>query len=519
MDPAAGGWKGRLDALASWYPLGLGLVPVLGLYVANADQVPWHHILVPLAISQAVIGAALLLLRRRLDHHRAALAVTALLIAFFGFGYLLDPVQAVGWLPYGTFVGPQLLVAIPLAAAAAAAVVALARSTANLRDVSRIAAVMLASLAVLNGATAVFSAAAPSASDALRLELQPAAPGPRPDIYYIIPDGYGSNQVLESVYGYNNSAFLSDLEGLGFGVAPAATANYPMTALSLSSTLNMVYLDPLAAEMEGSANWMAALDRTEDSNLLRYLTGAGYHTVHVSSGWGATASNAHFEEEVDCGGPTPYTMELIHSTLLRLFENRLVGGPLRDRLACQLDAIEAVAAQPGPTFTFAHLIAPHPPFVYAAEGGANRAGEMELAGDPWLDRAGYLGQLEFLNARLTALVASILETSPDAIIVIQADHGPASRLAALGTRTLPVYSGEPGPRLAAAMEERYGILAAYHAPGISIPDDLTPVNGFRTLLRDLFGADLAPLEDRHFYAGYASPYRFSDVGSIVGSGS
>ncbi len=488
----------------------------MGLYMANADKVQLVHVVMPLVLCLASIAGLLLLLRRVLDAHRAALAASVLIVAFFGYGYAVEPVQGFGWLPHGTRLAPQLWLALPVAAGVAWILVRLVRSSASLLDLSRVVAVVLAALTVLNAGTVAFGARGLEPSDALRLEAE-LTPAASPDIYYIIPDGYASERVLHEVYGYNNGPWLDGLEARGFAVPANASSNYPMSALSLASSLNMVYLDPLAVEMGRSENWMAALERTENSNVLRLLAGAGYHTIHVGSGWGATASNPHFAQEVDCGGPTSFTMELIHYSALRLVENALVGAALRDRIDCQFDAVAEVAGDQRPTFTFAHVIAPHPPFVFAADGSANRNGELELAGDPWMDHAGYVAQLQYINSRIDATVDAILSTSPDAVILIQGDHGTASRFAARDGRTLPVLPDEPGPELRAAIQERFGILAAFHVPGLQVPDTVSPVNSFRLVFNHLFGSDFEVLEHHNWYAGYARPYSFTDVTGIVGA--
>src|SRR5215211_254514 len=73
-------------------------------------------------------------------------------------------------------------------------------------------------------------------------EIGFTVPGSPPDIYYIILDGYGRQDVLEEVYGYRNEEFLSYLRSRGFFVADEAHSNYIQTPLSLSSSLNFDYI-------------------------------------------------------------------------------------------------------------------------------------------------------------------------------------------------------------------------------------------------------------------------------------
>lgn len=64
-----------------------------------------------------------------------------------------------------------------------------------------------------------------------------------PDIYHIILDGYGRQDVLDKYYGFDNSNFIADLQNVGFFIANKGRSNYAQTYLSLSSTLNQQYID------------------------------------------------------------------------------------------------------------------------------------------------------------------------------------------------------------------------------------------------------------------------------------
>jgi hypothetical protein len=70
-----------------------------------------------------------------------------------------------------------------------------------------------------------------------------------PDIYYIILDGHGRADVLAMLYNVDNSTFTNGLEQRGFKVASQSRSNYMRTIQSLSSSLNMSYLDSWSMAM------------------------------------------------------------------------------------------------------------------------------------------------------------------------------------------------------------------------------------------------------------------------------
>ena len=86
------------------------------------------------------------------------------------------------------------------------------------------------------------------------------ATGRRPDIYYIILDGYARHDVMKSHFDFDNSAFLEHLEAR---VSTSRGAARPTTARRRSaspSSLNATYLDDL---VKGLGN-----DQTELADLI-----------------------------------------------------------------------------------------------------------------------------------------------------------------------------------------------------------------------------------------------------------
>ena len=77
-------------------------------------------------------------------------------------------------------------------------------------------------------------------ADAPELQAS-AAPGGAPDVYFFLLDGYGRADQLEKTVGYDDDSFLRTLRRRGFTVHDDATAAYPVTFLSLASTLSMGY--------------------------------------------------------------------------------------------------------------------------------------------------------------------------------------------------------------------------------------------------------------------------------------
>ena len=160
-----------------------------------------------------------------------------------------------------------------------------------------------------------------------------------------------------------------------------------------------------------------------------------------------------------------------------------------------------------PRLVFAHLILPHPPFVFDAEGTPitpDAPFSLDFpsggAGESYI--LGYREQVEVLNRELERIIEAILDkadTTP--VIVLQADHGPDSNNGRLGY-----------------VQERMTILNSLLLPGgkEAMYPHMTPVNTFRLVFNQLFGGDYKRLPDRALYSEYMEPYEFIDVtGGVV----
>ena len=110
-----------------------------------------------------------------------------------------------------------------------------------------------------------------------------------PDIYYIILDGYGRSDVLQELYDYNNSQFISSLEDKGFVVATDSHSNYIHTTLSLASPLIWIYRDNIG---DGIGEDYQSLEPTAEmirhSRLRAFLEERGYQSVAFQTGSGHT---------------------------------------------------------------------------------------------------------------------------------------------------------------------------------------------------------------------------------------
>jgi len=324
--------------------------------------------------------------------------------------------------------------------------------------------------------------------------------------------------VLKEIYGHDNGPFLQSLRDRGFYVAAEAHANYCQTSLSQASTLNMKYLDELAEQLGRDSRDYAPLAYwVRRSTVGRTLRRCGYKMVVFDSGWAATSKLDGAVVRGVRWRLNEFELSFINYTMAGPVLSRLRQVPSgydfhRRTILYTLDGIPDALRSDGPVFVYAHVLCPHPPFVFAADGGARTPSYPYslVDGNAVVDRlitvqeykTGYRDQLRFLNRKLDALMARILaEAKRPTIVLVQADHGPGALLNWNDLRK-------------ADARERLGILSAYLFPDrdySALRPDISPVNTFRILFNQYFGGKYPVASDRCYLSDTDRPYLFHDV--------
>jgi len=334
------------------------------------------------------------------------------------------------------------------------------------------------------------------------------------------------------VFEMDNAPFIDFLEDNGFYVAEDARSNYAQTSLSVSSTLNMDYVEALVPGLTDDSSGREALwQLIQHSEVRRQLELAGYVTVAFSTGLAGTElTDADYyltagaiDEDLGLVGASPFESLIIQTSVLRLISDGVVALPRflpdmrfpyevhRNRIRNIFEGLKALPPTEEPKFVFAHIIAPHPPFVFAADGSpVTPDAPFTLrftfdASDPSSGDyiQGYRDQVKYVNRQLEEVITAILEQSEGSpVIIIEGDHGPDSNSGRISY-----------------IQERMTNLNAFHLPtgDAGLYPGITPVNTFRVVFNEVFGTDLPLLEDRVLYSQYVRPYAFQDVTASIES--
>jgi len=504
------------------HPVLFAIYPTLALFAHNVAYVAVDQIVRPLVITIISVLLLFFLLSFILkDQKKAGLIVSLFVLLFFSYGHFYNLIENLRFVIKGFSVGPYkilftfsgLVLLIGLYV-----LVKTRKDLGNLTKILNVIATCLVLIPLINFGVFKIKAGAVWHKEVVfeSVESKDTNIVSYPNIYYIILDGYARADILREIYEYDNKDFVDYLTRKGFFVANESASNYCQSALSLASSLNFGYLDDLVAKI-GPKNqdrmWLKKMIR--NNRVSSFLKQHGYMTSLVdATGWEAMNIknvDIFYKHSV----LTFFEQKLIDTTpipviLLKLgLEKRNSYNLHRQKILFAFDKIEELSRDKGPFFIYVHFLVPHQPFVFGENGEAITPDTEQFSMWRWdaTFRKGYKDsykkQLGFVNKRVGKMIDEIIaNSSRPPIIILQADHGPASTL------DPEKLDGNTN------FKERMAILNAYYLPGDGnkrLYPSITPVNTFRIILNYYFGADYRLLENKSYFSTWAYPYKFIDV--------
>ena len=494
------------------HPISFGIFPVISLLAHNISEI---HISASFrALGVSLLAAVLLTVVFKgisKDWHKAALMASLCLVLFFSYGHIYNAlVEAeIHSITHGLH---RYLIPLWLLLFAFGARWIIKRSKeilsmTNALNMISIAALMMPIFQIISYEVQSYRAETQLLETDVGTETFQLPEGQQPpDIYYIILDAYARDDSLLEDYGLDNTPFLDSLADEGFYIAPCSQSNYNLTRFSLATSLNMNYVEELLKPEQ-----MTGTKKTGLGHLIRYssvrqtLENLGYKSIAFETGFIWTqikdADIYLSQNQAALGGErlSKYVNEfellllkssaaliIIDGTALLLNitpqEIDKTDNVRRDLVLFVFEQLNSMPSVEGPKFVFAHIVSPHRPFVFAADGSTNINRNEHVA---------YAEQVIYINTQILSLVDNLMANSEiPPIIILQGDHG-------------GVALKEGSSRLK--------ILNAYHLPqggNEHLYPNISPVNSFRVIFNTYFNGNLPLLEDYGFYSTNNAPYEF-----------
>jgi hypothetical protein len=331
------------------------------------------------------------------------------------------------------------------------------------------------------------------ASVANTVETKSSANKNHPDIYYIVFDEFAGFDVMREYWQYDDiDHFVDFLKNQGFFVAERSQGSSIDTLHEMATRLN--YADyPLAAEYQDEY-----FKDIADNKVMRYLKSIGYTTVvfdetRASFSYPAkppVIADYSYEYDPDITISSgalfdDFGILVADNTMLRAFSNFYkINNPAfvqhKNMIYFTTEKIADLNEVPTPKFVYIHLMLPHMPFMFDANG--NNVDPKFYANWNY-----YLGNYIFATHIAEKMVTNILSTAtPDRppVIILQSDHGARN-----------LVTGDPNSVGLQNYPEEYKkhILFALYIPGYDFSDfsqDVDPINTFPIILNYCFNAKI-----------------------------
>lgn len=356
-----------------------------------------------------------------------------------------------------------------------------------------------------------------------------------PDIFFILQDAYASTETLRRLFDVDNTGFINFLRDEGFYVAEESKSHYSQTMLSVASTLNMNFIqDDIVLPDDEFADRGPAAHNFLRPRLIDFLLAQGYEIDMSSTGYDLDIDPKADESDIRAENfrlsalsvlldRTPFYPALD----IALGRDRTFLNPHLDHYQNIIDQYEGLSSaarqrSDRPRFIYAHILLPHPPFVFDAQGGFSFTGNNDLFSykdgkgvrhdhlyeEGWQDfyQHGYAAQIQAANVYLKKFVetATSIKSDRPLVIIIQGDHG--SRLRA------NFYDLNDSDK-----DEIFGILNAVYFSDRGykgFTPDISPLNAMRLMINHHFATDMPLVKNYSWFSTWQKPYKFIEVKNL-----
>lgn len=339
-----------------------------------------------------------------------------------------------------------------------------------------------------------------------------------PDVWHIVMDRYPNSETLERIYGLDNDEFLGSLRSRGFSVNETAHSNYQVTSQSLASTLNADYLDGFSKKIGHPLDTAPLFVAVRRNRAAEFFSASGFR-IYFSGSWANITSSMEFADEVVNFRDISEVSRIVFSKTVAGELARYFSLPFGDRRVDQclrekskFAQLRGIAHRDERKFVFAHILIPHPPFVFGSDGQC----QSKVDEGRNTRSKNFSLQLQYANGELINLIDEILAGPRPAVIMLHGDEGPfPAKFASdesfhAAPLAPPIEWLEAGPDI---WKEKMGILMAIrHADGETSPAPETPINLYPLVLNRSFSG-LMPIrpERSYFYRDPMRKYDYTDV--------
>ena len=259
----------------------------------------------------------------------------------------------------------------------------------------------------------------------------------KPNVYFLLFDEYAGYKSLRDSFAFANDSLYRFLHEKGFHILPLFS-NYDFTPFSMSSILNMRYVDSgYNPQKINQSDLQMRINEISHAEVFSVFKKMGYHIQNysvfdVGEMWGIGDKNSFLPVH-----SLLLTDKILHNRIIRtsgwLFQTGkfslaiwrkkyLYQHETNNQYSQKMVVNSTNEAKAAPTFCYAHFMLPHWPF-YRDSTGAYNSDEIIANGSLVNNKALYLSYLKYTNFVIESLVDSITGKDSVAIVIVMSDHG------------------------------------------------------------------------------------------------
>jgi len=486
------------------------LLPVLFLFLDNIHEIPFDDILFPLLISFLIVVIPWLFLKKFIGERKSAVILSLIILLVMIFAFVRSE------LIYHEIVEIRFLtkniILIPIFSIIAIfGVFYIKRKnfSSNITSILNVVSITVISMIILNfgifymendlsfqESQKLLDVSIFEANDSIQ----------KPDVYLLLLDAYSGDITLKNDFEFDNFEFYEQLTERGFLVQKDSLSNYPNTALSMPSIMNMNYLDFIPKLQGEESKDLRLTQQLWKENKVMQVFHANEYQIY--SFHGRSGSSSDMVSENFCKYEFDLNPELMgalvgHYVPISLVRITFLETQHYDTITCALDTmINFEKKTDDPIYVHMHIRFPHPPLVFDSDGNKIDEPISTNRFDSELKDA-YLQQLIFANKKTIEIVDSIKQKNSDAIIIVMSDHG--------GRFGVNWYDPSEIDYFRALSN-----LNAVYFPGKDhFSMDISPVNLFRIIFNLYFESDYDILEEKQIWYVPEKPFNHTDITEII----
>ena len=252
------------------------------------------------------------------------------------------------------------------------------------------------------------------------------------NVYYIVLDGLTSLKRIEELPELNTAHYIEFVEGIevdGFHHLSNSKSSYNITYLTIASILNLKYFDKDYTYSDRYSFFPFMLyKRNNPPPLLNVLSKLDYDFFYSGNGaWAncqpdkivnAKCLNKNYKNIVLQFMMNDGVISFLRNSFIFRIHNILITESDYDGIENFLSAKDYKLTPNSSSFYFIHNLAPHPPYY-------NKLCELDLTQGKkdWKSSSDYYQSIQCTFNKVSSLLSIIKVQDPDALIVIQGDHG------------------------------------------------------------------------------------------------